>query len=92
MAPEALGKKEYSKKTDVWAFANTVIEVLTGKDPFPGKDLLTIAMEVRDKNLHPNVPEECPDWLNNRLESCWSPNPEDRPPMDEVVSTIQNKF
>lgn len=89
MAPEALGMKVYSKQTDVWAFANTVVEVLTGKDPFPGMDLITVAMSVRDKFLHPKVPDDCPEWLRELLERCWSPQPEDRPDIDEIVSIIQ---
>ncbi len=35
MAPESLLSKEYSEKSDIWAYGCTIIEILNeGKDPY----------------------------------------------------------
>lgn len=91
MAPEAIGSRVYSTHTDVWAFANTVVEILTQKDPFPGMDLLSVAGKVRDEGMHPKVPEDTPEWMKDLLERCWSMKPEERPSMDEIVAIIHSK-
>ena len=34
MSPEMLNGKEYDKKTDIWSFGITVIEMAEGQPPF----------------------------------------------------------
>lgn len=48
MPPESLGKLQYSEKSDVWAFASTLFELFSGREPFQGEDLISVAVAVRD--------------------------------------------
>ena len=84
MAPEAL-KKQYSFKTDCWAFGVLIFELLTLSEPYAGKDLLEIAWEVRTLELRPEIPKEGPPVLLDLLERCCSFAPESRPEMAHVA-------
>jgi serine/threonine protein kinase len=90
MAPEAVASRVYSPKTDVWAFANTCVEILTQKDPFPGIDLLEVAAKVRDQGLHPTLPKDTPAWFADMLNQCWSLDADERPTMDDIIATMQS--
>lgn len=39
-APECVSERIYSKATDVYAFAITMIEILSRDDPYPNEDIL----------------------------------------------------
>jgi serine/threonine protein kinase len=92
MAPEAMGKQEYSPATDSWSWANTVVEILTEKVPFDGMDLLAVATSVRDSGLSPAVPAECPDWLAEILRHCWNLDPTKRPKITDIAQIIDEKL
>ena len=35
MAPESLRDRVYGEKSDVWMFGATIVELVTGQEPFP---------------------------------------------------------
>ncbi|KAL5521152.1 hypothetical protein ACEPAG_9074 [Sanghuangporus baumii] len=80
-APELLedeGAKR-TQKSDIWAFGMFVIEILTGKLPFPDAMTPTITVAVH-KNELPERPThpECSHELWNTIEGCWERHPDDR--------------
>lgn len=88
MSPEAISKRVYSFKSDVWAFGATCIEIFLGKPPFHDIDMLEVAVGVRDGSLQHKIPDECPEWLREILLGCFQMRPKDRPKMDDVATAF----
>ena len=80
-----------SKPADVFAFAMLVVEVFSGKVPFP--DMTNGAVVVRIVNGKRPAKPPAAEQLGltaemwKFVERCWSANPSERPTMDEVVRT-----
>lgn len=88
MAPEALNG-EYVKKTDVWSYGVTLVEILTkGNDPYPGKSPMEAALKVRDEQGCPAIPPDTPMELEALMKDCWKQNAEDRPSFDDIVTRL----
>ena len=47
MAPESAYRQEYSHKSDSWAWAVTIWELLTHQEPYADKDAMAAAIAVR---------------------------------------------
>jgi len=88
MSPEALSKKKYSEKSDVWAFGVTCCEILTRKDPYPNMDMIQVSIAVVSEDLTPILPRSCPPPLSKILMPCFSYEPEKRP----TFATLLEQF
>eukprot|EP01090_Pellita_catalonica_P004584 TRINITY_DN143_c0_g1_i2.p1 TRINITY_DN143_c0_g1~~TRINITY_DN143_c0_g1_i2.p1 ORF type:complete len:283 (+),score=49.90 TRINITY_DN143_c0_g1_i2:181-1029(+) len=92
MAPENIrgknGKATYVKGSDVWMFANTIIELFLGKpDPLPD-DLpyeQVLGAKIRDTGYHPKRPSSCTDKVWDLLLRCWLIFPSARPNFYEII-------
>eukprot|EP01122_Echinamoeba_exundans_P013379 TRINITY_DN5837_c1_g1_i1.p1 TRINITY_DN5837_c1_g1~~TRINITY_DN5837_c1_g1_i1.p1 ORF type:complete len:1285 (-),score=140.78 TRINITY_DN5837_c1_g1_i1:83-3937(-) len=91
MAPECFMLRQFSPASDVWAFANTVCEILSGLEPFHDEVPEEVANAVRDHGTHPKIPNNCPHWLKKVLASCWRIKPEDRPSMQKIADRIAER-
>lgn len=49
MAPECLIDRKYSEKTDVWAYAVTLVEMATRQDPYPDLAAVQVSIQVNKK-------------------------------------------
>lgn len=92
MAPESIKQREYSKSSDMWMWANTVVEILTGKPPFDDMDTLEVAVNVKNNGMHPAIPNNCPIWLRDLLLRCWSIDPRMRPLASEISQVLDDKM
>jgi len=89
MAPEAL-VQEYVKKTDVWSYGVTLIEMLTkGGDPYPGENPIDVACSVRDDGRVPVVPPSAPPELESLMKDCWKQKSDARPDFEEIVTRLK---
>ncbi|KAI3602889.1 hypothetical protein WG66_011164 [Moniliophthora roreri] len=89
--PEANGETDNSPK-DVYAYACTVLEIMTGKPPFP--DLLDAAIILKViTGERPSRPSDvwCPDKVWDLVERCWSHNPSERPRAAEIERYLVSK-
>ncbi len=88
MAPECF-KREFSPASDVWAWAVTVWEVLTGcaERPFAGMPNESIGMEVA-LGARLAIPEHTPGKLAQLMASCWAVKAADRPTAEAVVAEL----
>ena len=73
-APEAIEKREYSEKTDVWSFGITIIEILTRESPYPNKTRVEVITSVSKGELPIEFNEE---WSNEAtkqflIEKCFA--------------------
>jgi predicted Ser/Thr protein kinase len=91
MSPEAIGKRKYSQKSDVWSFGIVVWEIVSQGELFIDMDLFDIGVQIRDKGLTPKIPEDCPPLLREIMELCWRQQPEERPTFHEICKVLDNK-
>ena len=79
LAPEVLKKLEYGKPSDVYSFALLMYEIVTEEAP-----------NVGENGVESKFESKIPLCYQILIEKCWSPNPNDRPTFDEIVSELKN--
>ena len=88
MAPEILaGRCDYEKSADVYSFAMTMVNVITGRPPFDGcrENMRQRVIEgYRPQLAGTGVPA---DYLDLMVR-CWSGRPDERPGFDFIVERI----
>ena len=89
-APETLEGNIYSSKSDVWSFMVLVWQTFVqGQKPYLHltddrvKDWICAGSRI------PDVPYDCPNALNQLMNTCWSRGPSDRPGFQEIHKTIK---
>lgn len=96
MAPEVFQSRISSgadkSPRDIYAYACTVFEVMTGSPPFPGITDAAVMFEVilGARPLRPTG-GWCPDHIWDLVERCWSQNPDERPRAVEIVRRLQEQ-
>ena len=104
MAPEALMRQQYSRKSDVFSFGvvqliyyqdcnvkeqnQVVYEIVTCSDPWPDYTPMEAAHEVITGNTM-EIPE-CPNVFQLMMKLCWSYNPRDRPDFTDLLELIKS--
>lgn len=87
MAPEVIREQRYSKASDIWSVACTVVEMIIGGLPYPD-------MEKRDANYvmikiaegkTPPIPEHLSEEGKLFLKKCFQQNPDFRPSVDDLL-------
>ncbi|KAG2392531.1 hypothetical protein C9374_011256 [Naegleria lovaniensis] len=87
MAPEVIREQKYSKASDIWSVACTVVEMIIGGLPYPD-------MEKRDANYvmiriaegkTPQIPEHLSEEGKLFLKKCFQQNPDVRPSVDDLL-------
>lgn len=80
MSPERLAGASPDPRMDVWAFGVTLLETLTGDNPFFGGDTLAVSARISDSTRRaPRVPlRHRRTRLGRVLQRCLSPDPADR--------------
>ena len=66
-------------RADVYSFALTCFQILTGEDPYPGLNWKVDVPGIVMGNLRPTLPASCPELLKELLVSCWHKDPDQRP-------------
>ncbi|CAK9201132.1 unnamed protein product [Sphagnum troendelagicum] len=90
-APE-LGNYESSWgnpfKTDVYSFAITCSEILTGRVPFGSIPRTEIRARTQ-AGMRPTLPASLPTSLSFLIERCWDPDASMRPPFLEICAELR---
>jgi hypothetical protein len=47
---------------------------------------------IRDQNLTPKIPEDCPQKLREIMEMCWKKDPNERPVSKHIHSQVCISF
>lgn len=92
-APEVLvakkGIRHYTNAADVYSFAMTLYEMITGHDPFVDvHDIFELKKLVVDKHKRPKIPKSTPSKLGKLITECWDKNPEKRPSFEEIKAMV----
>ena len=93
-APEVYDYKSdnmevYTKATDVYSFAMTMYEILTGCKPFETlspRDVLPSLLAGWRPAINPK--SQCPEYLSAFMQRCWAADPKDRPMFSDVCSML----
>ncbi|CCO35096.1 Proto-oncogene tyrosine-protein kinase ROS [Rhizoctonia solani AG-1 IB] len=94
-APELLeGREAPTDKGDIYSLGMTILEVLTGSQPYAGIDALTALENIISGKL-PERPEKYlpsgskpADLLWSLLNDCWAYDPQQRP----AAAKVQDKL
>ena len=79
MAPEQARGKAVDKRADIWAFGCLLFEMLTGQQPFPGRDVTEIlASIIRSEPDLDSLPLAVPGRLRRLIERCLRKEPRER--------------
>ncbi|KAK8890736.1 hypothetical protein M9Y10_035521 [Tritrichomonas musculus] len=89
IAPEIFSSLEYSKASDIYAFAFIVYEVITLNNPVLCKNFHTLISKII-KGERPHILEDTPDVYRDLIERCWSQEASMRPSFDEIVEEMKS--
>lgn len=81
MAPEVMKDNKYGRKSDIWSFGCTVLEMLTAKTPWADKNYDNEMNAILDIGLGdeiPKIPQNLPESLKDFLGQCLVRDPEKR--------------
>jgi serine/threonine protein kinase len=83
---ESIANREYSEKSDVWAYGCTLYEIVKREEPYQDQNLMDVAVRIRDEGLTPmkSLPPDAPEYIVALMELCFSHNPNDRPTFKQI--------
>ena len=93
MPPEALERRRWSEKSDVWAFGVLMWELWSAA-------LIPFAFEGNDKDVARQVcegerlpkPTRCPESVYAVMQKCWARSPQGRPSFRDLRNDLQELY
>lgn len=64
------------------------MEMFNKGDPYPGIPDQEVAIAVRQGQLHPTIPTDCPKDMANLLLDCWAFDPSSRPTAADLIHRL----
>jgi serine/threonine protein kinase len=92
MAPESLRELQYSTKSDVWSFGIVLFEIVSRSEPHIDIDPLEVAVKIKNDSYHPSIPQNVDPVLREIMLSCWQPDPNNRPSMEQICNKLNTSF
>lgn len=80
--------RRYSLKADVYSFAMTCVEILTGNVPYAGISTRDIKKHIQ-AGERPQLPSTVPEDLRNLIAQCWRRAPTSRPDFPQICTEMQ---
>ncbi|EAR92109.2 cyclin-dependent kinase-like Serine/Threonine kinase family protein (macronuclear) [Tetrahymena thermophila SB210] len=85
MAPELLNQESHGRKSDIWSLGCTMIEMATGKHPWPDcRTFPQLALIVKT-NQCPPIPEHLSDECKDFIRQCCTFDKKERPTADVLL-------
>jgi hypothetical protein len=97
MAPEVTSERDkdssklryYPLKSDVYSYAITCCEILSGRFPFEGISRRELPQKVR-RGLRPTLPTSLPASLSSLIECCWDADVRRRPTFSRISTELRH--
>jgi hypothetical protein len=83
-------KKHHPFKADVYSFAVTCSEILTGDIPFQGEPLTDLCKRIKYEGLRPSLPDSLPPYLVSLIHRCWDADAGKRPDFSEICAELRH--
>ncbi|GIL57991.1 hypothetical protein Vafri_13189 [Volvox africanus] len=94
IAPEAFESDNFTitDRADIYALGIMLWEMLAGRRPWAGQNMVVIAIVVAMHKRRPPMglltDERCPPKLRSLINACWDPDPARRPAAAEVAKEL----
>lgn len=89
MAPEVIRCESagYGMKSDIWSIGCTIVEMLTGKPPWPESNSMWAAVYkiANSTGMPTEIPDNLDPELNDMLLQCFERDPRKRPTAEELL-------
>eukprot|EP00005_Dracoamoeba_jomungandri_P000898 CAMPEP_0174251982 /NCGR_PEP_ID=MMETSP0439-20130205/1638_1 /TAXON_ID=0 /ORGANISM="Stereomyxa ramosa, Strain Chinc5" /LENGTH=565 /DNA_ID=CAMNT_0015332445 /DNA_START=29 /DNA_END=1726 /DNA_ORIENTATION=+ len=91
MAPEVLSGHLASEKSDIYAYAIVLWEILTRQPPFSNvRSFEEFLDDVIDNHKRPPLPDDTQPGMKQLIEDCWHPNPKKRPHFKDILPRLDD--
>ncbi|XP_047078096.1 mitogen-activated protein kinase kinase kinase 1-like [Lolium rigidum] len=84
MAPEVAKAKPHGPPADIWSLGCTVLEMLTGKVPYPDMEWTHALLKI-GRGIPPKIPNTLSEDARDFIVRCVQSNPKDRPSAAELL-------
>ncbi|RCV08528.1 hypothetical protein SETIT_1G334100v2 [Setaria italica] len=84
MAPEVAKAKPHGPPADIWSLGCTVLEMLTGKVPYPDMEWIHALLNI-GRGIPPEIPNTLSEDARDFIEKCVQANPNDRPSAAQLL-------
>ncbi|KTW28873.1 hypothetical protein T552_01502 [Pneumocystis carinii B80] len=84
MAPEVVKQTLYTRKADIWSLGCLIVEMFTGKHPFPKMNQLQAIFKI-GQYVSPDIPEHCTSEARHFLEKIFEPDYHARPTAADLL-------
>ncbi|XP_020238586.1 E3 ubiquitin-protein ligase KEG [Cajanus cajan] len=81
-----------SFETDSWGFGCTIVEILTGNQPWYGCPVSEIYRSVVEKHEKPQIPSGLPSSVENILSGCFEYDLRNRPSMVDILTVFRSSL
>ncbi len=85
MAPEVVCEEGYGRKADVWALGCTVIEMLSGSQPWKGFNQVAALFAIGDSDQLPELPAGISPTCTDFILKCLTRDKSKRPDVEEMM-------
>uniref|UniRef100_A0A915D8C8 Non-specific protein-tyrosine kinase n=1 Tax=Ditylenchus dipsaci TaxID=166011 RepID=A0A915D8C8_9BILA len=88
--PESLRFRQFSHKSDVWAFGVTLWEIYTyGEEPYIGCKAVDV-LKLTESGERLRMPDYCSKELYDIMNMCWNLSAESRPKFSHLRNLLQD--
>eukprot|EP00040_Diaphanoeca_grandis_P024480 m.134549 g.134549 ORF g.134549 m.134549 type:complete len:1212 (-) comp29744_c1_seq4:108-3743(-) len=89
-AYEAITKRKFSQKSDVWSFGICMWEIFSyGAQPYKGIKPTQMLTKITEEKIRLAKPDNCADVWFQLMMSCWRELPAERPSFTKIRAKLQ---
>eukprot|EP00960_Hanusia_phi_P019262 568616-Hanusia_phi.AAC.1 len=93
MAPESIARRQYTDKSDVWAFGVTMWEMWTyGQVPYGAITDDEMVGQRVGQGLRLTAPSVCPAGVYEVMQACWRERKNERPSFSELKGLLRQQY